>query len=441
MTVVHLLVLLFLLTLSLCNLSFSLTEDEALLQFKKSLTQTDALDDWVSGSDPCVEKWAGAICSRGALTGLHLSNMGLSGTIDVEALQQLPGLRTISFGNNKFSGPIPQFNKLGTLKSLLLSQNKFSGEIPNDFFATMSSLKKIWISNNTFTGKIPESVMQLSHLKELHLEWNQFSGQIPPLKQPKLLISSLNFSHNKLEGEIPSSFSTFTAASFAENDGLCGKPLDKSCSKPSPPPTIVRVSEATHKTDSKSTTWFGVVMLAIIVLMIFCAMCPARRRHKDDDFSRLEKENLDEVGLSRRGQGSSRRPASESSRKSTSSRRAPFNPKNRMGDMIMLNAEKGSFGMSDLMKAAAQVLGNGGLGSAYKAMLTNGLSVVVKRIREMNMLGKDAFDAEMRRFGRINNKNILAPLAFYFRKEEKLLVTEFMPNGSLLYVLHGMLFY
>jgi hypothetical protein len=62
----------------------------------------------------------------------------------------------------------------------------------------------------------------------------------------------------------------------------------------------------------------------------------------------------------------------------------------------------------------------------------------VKRMREMNKLGRDGFDVEMRRFGRIKHKNILAPLAYHYRKEEKLLVSEYVPKGSLLYVLHGM---
>jgi hypothetical protein len=112
--------------------------------------------------------------------------------------------------------------------------------------------------------------------------------------------------------------------------------------------------------------------------------------------------------------------------------------RNGIGDLVMVNDEKGSFGLQDLMKAAAEVLGNGGLGSAYKAAMATGLSVVVKRMREMNKIGKDVFDAEMRQFGRIRHPNILTPLAYHYRREEKLFVTEYMPKGSLLYVLHGM---
>lgn len=449
MTVVRLFVLLFLLTLSLCNLSLSLPENEALLKFKESLTHAEALDDWVSGSNPCEKKWFGVICIDGIITGLHLSNIDLSGTIDIEALKELHNLRTISFVNNSFTGPIPEFNKLGKLKSLLLSNNGFSGEIANDFFSPMSSLKKIWISDNKFTGKIPESVMQLPHLKELHLEGNQFTGPIPPLKRPQL-ITSLDFSHNKLEGEIPSSFSTFSGTSFDHNDGLCGKPLEKVCSFPPPSSdesettpvssssSSSPVSSSPSSTDSNGKTVVVVVILILMTLFLMFTLCSANGRHKDDDFSMLEKENLDEVVLSVRSQGSSKRQSSDNSRRGAgSTRRGSHQGRHGMGDLIMINDERGTFGLPDLMKAAAEVLGSGGLGSAYKAMMTNGVSVVVKRMREMNMLGRDSFDAEMRKFGRIRHKNILTPLAYHFRKEEKLMVSEYMPKGSLLYVLHG----
>lgn len=105
----------------------------------------------------------------------------------------------------------------------------------------------------------------------------------------------------------------------------------------------------------------------------------------------------------------------------------------------MVNEEKGIFGMQDLMKAAAEVLGNGGMGSAYKAKMSNGVSVTVKRTRNMNRLGKEAFDAEIRRLAGLKHQNLLPPLAYHYRKEEKLLVYEYKPKRSLLLGLHGML--
>ena len=70
--------------------------------------------------------------------------------------------------------------------------------------------------------------------------------------------------------------------------------------------------------------------------------------------------------------------------------------------------------------------------------MTNGMTLVVKRIKDMNKLGREGFDAEMRRFGRFRHQNVLTPLAYHYRKDEKLLVHKHIAKGSLLYLLHGM---
>lgn len=406
--------------------SSPLSENEALLKLKQSFTHAESLNSWNSDSVPCAARWTGIMCNRGVITGLHLTGLQLSGKIDVHALLELRSLRTISLVNNSFSGPIPEFNKLGVLKSLLLTGNDFSGAIPSDFFSALTSLKKVWLNANKFSGNIPHSLAQLSHLIELHLEGNQFSGPIPDLKQTS--ISSLDLSNNKLVGQIPESLSKFEAKAFGGNEGLCGEPLPKSCEEGEKPPP----SPPGESQGNVSKLVVASLIAIVVFLMVFIFLSASKR--KEDEFSVLGREQMEEVvevhvpsssheRTSRRG-GDSKRGSSQQG-------------KGGMSDLVVVNEEKGSFGLADLMKAAAEVLGNGGLGSAYKAVMSNGLSVVVKRMREMNKLGKDGFDAEMRRMGRLRHQNILTPLAYHYRREEKLMVSEYIPKGSLLYVLHG----
>lgn len=429
-------ILLSLLIVSFTTLSLSAPED-ALLQFKRSLGNADALDSWSPGSQPC-SGWVGIICFDGIITGLHLSDMGLSGKIDIDALETLPGLRTLSFTNNLFVGPMPDFYRLGAIKSLLLSRNQFFGEIPRDFFQHMASLKKIWLSKNNFSGNIPESLMQLSNLMELHLEGNEFSGRIPVIKDEKLI--SLDLSDNKLEGEIPESLSKFNSKSFEGNPGLCGKPLDKVCpgnelpvKLPPPPPPL---------NEQKSNEGFGMVLwivAGLVAAVVLLTAIVSSRRRRDDDFSILGKEKVREavqVPIP-----SSKPMRTESSKKGSVSKRKAQSSKHGLGSLVMLSDEKGEFGLADLMRASAEVLGNGGLGSAYKAVMSNGLSVVVKRMREMNALEKDEFDAKIRHFARLRHRNILTPLAYHYRRDEKLFVSEYIPKGSLLYILHGTLYF
>lgn len=424
--------------LSLFPLFLSSPESEALLKFKKSLPQADALDSWVPSTNPCKGRWTGVICSHGIVTGLRLGSMGLSGNMDVDALMGIHGLRTISFINNSFSGPIPPFNRLDSLKGLYISHNRFSGEIPSDYFTNLPNVKKLWLSRNQFTGRIPESVTQLTHLMEFHIDDNQFSGPIPT-NLPRTLLS-LGLSFNKLEGEIPADLGRFKAKAFEGNEGLCGQPLNKTCEQANvalgpPPPAPSSETEKSKISMSKVITVAGIAVV-MLFLLVFTSCSSSRR--KDEEFSILGKEKLNEVvevqvsGTARKGPDSVKKVTGVN-RKGAQHGAARAN----MNDLVIINDEKGSFGMADLMKAAAEVLGNGGLGSAYKAVMANGLGVVVKRMRELNRLGRDSFDAEIRKIGRIRHENILTPLAYHYRKEEKLLVSEYVPKGSLLYVLHG----
>ena len=431
--------------LSLTPSSHSISESEALLQFKASITNARALDSWRPDTPPCPPKgnsWVGLSCANEQVRTISLFNMGLAGKIDTKPLEQLQALRFIIMANNSFTGPIPEFNRLAALKAFYISSNKFSGEIPSDYFANMKALKKLWLSNNEFTGKIPESITQLPILRELRLENNHFSGPIPQLKQQSL--ADVDMSNNKLQGEIPEPLLRFNETAFKNNTGVCSKKLGIKCTND---PSDVMNSPGTPDSQypppedistSSGAKW--VVLAIVIILLTLTILFKAKR--KDDRFTRPPKENSDEVvqvhipSTNRKNLSSTSRnrnggSANHSRRGGSSQGGKPVN------DLVVVNDEKGVFGLSDLMKAAAEVLGNGGLGSAYKAVMANGVSVVVKRLREMNQITKDTFDAEMRRLGALKHKNILTPLAYHFRKDEKLFVSEFVSRGSLLYLLHG----
>ncbi|GMI89397.1 pollen receptor like kinase 3 [Hibiscus trionum] len=424
-----LLVLVTFLSLSpaLCS---SRSDADSLLQFKKLLKNGDSkLNNWIPGSSPCPKKWFGVMCNGETITGLHLTNLGLTGSVHVKPLTKLRSLRTISLVNNRFTGPIPEFNKLGALKAIYLSNNQFSGEIPDDYFSSMGSLKKVWLNDNNFTGKIPSSLMQLPRLMELHLEGNQFSGKIPELTYPDKL-NSLNLTDNKLEGNIPESFSKFNASTLDRNVGLCGRQLRSHC------PTL-------DKSASSSAASIILITVTLVVVMFFVIVGIASMAQSEDDNMRnlnCSREHLRHIevvpDLTRpKSIKTSPKSSLSSTIKQGSSQR--MNNMNRMEDLTMVNGEKVAFGLEDLMKASAEMLENGVLGSAYKAEMENGLVVVVKRMREMNKLEKDGFGVEIKRFGEFKHPNVLAPLAFHFRREEKLIVSEYMPCGSLFYALHG----
>ena len=97
-----------------------------------------------------------------------------------------------------------------------------------------------------------------------------------------------------------------------------------------------------------------------------------------------------------------------------------------------------NFDLEDLLRASAEVLGKGSYGTTYKAILEDGTTVVVKRLKEV-VVGKREFEQQMDTVGKVGQHPNVIPLrAYYYSKDEKLLVYDYVSAGSLLARLHGM---
>ena len=95
-----------------------------------------------------------------------------------------------------------------------------------------------------------------------------------------------------------------------------------------------------------------------------------------------------------------------------------------------------SFDLEDLLRASAEVLGKGSVGTSYKAVLEEGTTVVVKRLKDV-VVSKKEFEQQLEVLGKIKHDNVLPLRAYYYSKDEKLLVSDYMPAGSLSALLHG----
>ncbi|KAJ4963521.1 hypothetical protein NE237_023460 [Protea cynaroides] len=389
------------------------SESDILLKFKASLVHNTALDSWNASTNHCTD-WEGVRCFEGTVRGLQLENMGLMGAIDVDTLMGLSFLRSVSFMNNNFHCPIPSIWRFGALKSVFLSNNHFYGEIPDDAFAGMGSLKFLYLSENELTGKIPSSLTQLPRLLELGLEGNKFEGNIPDFQQKDLRLVSV--ANNDLEGPIPPLLSKMNSSSFVGNKGLCGVPLEACQLSP-------------KKNSYALLIIISVIAVLVALVVVALAVAAIRRRSQTEQLGRpssmsgrakvvaFEEEKM-ETG-------------SQQEHSTTSSRKA------ENGKLSFVRDDRERFELQDLLRASAEVLGSGSFGSSYKAVLSSGKGMVVKRFRHMNKVGREDFHEHMRRLGRLRHPNLLPLVAYYYRKEEKLLISDFIGNGSLASRLHS----
>ncbi|TYJ12191.1 hypothetical protein E1A91_A11G332600v1 [Gossypium mustelinum] len=79
-----------------------------------------------------------------------------------------------------------------------------------------------------------------------------------------------------------------------------------------------------------------------------------------------------------------------------------------------------------------EVLGRGGFGRVYKGVLpSSNIQIAVKRISHDSRQGMREFVAEIATIGRLRHPNLVRLLGYCRRKNELLLVYDYMPNGSL----------
>lgn len=104
--------------------------------------------------------------------------------------------------------------------------------------------------------------------------------------------------------------------------------------------------------------------------------------------------------------------------------------------LVFFDGKRYTFDLEDLLRASAEVLGKGSVGTAYKAILEDGTVMAVKRLKDV-IPGKKEFESQIQVVGKLQHRNIVPLRAYYFSTNEKLLVYDFMPMGSLSALLHG----
>ncbi|GAV89116.1 Pkinase domain-containing protein/LRRNT_2 domain-containing protein/LRR_8 domain-containing protein [Cephalotus follicularis] len=412
------LLFLFLLPPTIADLNSDL---QALLNFANTVPHGRKLN-WES-STPICTSWVGVTCnSNGSrVVSIHLPAVGLYGPIPSSTLGKLDALMILSLRSNHLNGNLPsEILSIPSLHYVYLQQNNFSGNIPSSLSPQLNYLD---LSFNSFTGNIPATIQNLTHLTGLNLQNNSLTGIIPDLNLPRL--EHLNLSDNQLNGSVPPSLQKFLASSFEGNYMLCGPPLNHCStltSSPSSSPTYLPLSPTVpqipregsrEKLSGRFIIVLAVLGSTVLVFLLLIALCCSKRKASNGS-------------AAIKGKGEK--------------------PKEDFGSGVQ-EAEKNklvffggcsyNFDLEDLLRASAEVLGKGSYGTTYKAILEEGRTVVVKRLKEV-VVGKREFEQQMERVGRVGqHPNVVPHRAYYYSKDEKLLVYDYITAGSFSSVLHG----
>ncbi|GFS36666.1 leucine-rich repeat transmembrane protein kinase family protein [Actinidia rufa] len=334
---------------------------------------------------------------------LNISWNSLNGSIP-SSISRLQYLTNLDLRCNNLSGPIP--DSIGSLSSLLelqLGENKLNGKIQSMPENLQIALN---LSSNLFEGPIPQTLSKLTGLEVLDLSNNRFSGKIPDFLVQMASLTELALSNNLLFGEIPK-FRSYVNVETSGNEGLVNTTQSSS------PPAFHR-----KRMTVSVAIVFAVAAATVLVVVIVTVVALSFSKR----FYRISDERI--------------RSDEELSQ-----------PQVIKGNLLTTNAiHRSNIDFSKAMEAVihpSNVILNTRFSTYYKAIMPSGISYFVKKLNwsdKIFQLGtNEKFGEQLEVLGKLNNSNVMTPLAYVLTLDSAYLFYEFAQKGTLFDVLHGSL--
>ncbi|XP_004983438.2 brassinosteroid LRR receptor kinase BRL2 [Setaria italica] len=343
-----------------------------------------------------------------------------------ERLLQVPTLKSCDFTRLYSGAAVSGWTRYQTLEYLDLSYNALSGSIPEEF-GDMAVLQVLDLARNNLTGGIPASLGRLSNLGVFDVSRNALSGGIPDSFSNLSFLVQIDVSENNLSGEIPQrgQLSTLPASQYAGNPGLCGMPL-LPCG---PPPRATASSVLAEPDGGRRGAPWGAILAALVAGVVACGLAAAcavvaRARRKEAREARMLSSLQDGTRTATVWK------LGKAEKEALSINVATFQRQLRRLTFTQLIEATNGF-------SAGSLVGSGGFGEVFKATLKDGSRVAIKKLIHLSYQGDREFTAEMETLGKIKHRNLVPLLGYCKIGEERLLVYEYMPHGSLEDALHG----
>ncbi|EPS64024.1 hypothetical protein M569_10757, partial [Genlisea aurea] len=466
---------------------------EALMDLYRSLNSSSLLDNWrKEGGDPCQEAWKGVQCLESSIIEIQLQGLGLTGNIEIQ-FSNFRNLKHLDLSLNNIQGPIPEslppnvthlnlagnrlnqsipysLENLKHLHHLNLSHNCLCGSL-GDVFKGLVNLKQMDLSFNNFTGDLPLSFTYLTNVTRLFLQSNQFTGSVIFLAN--LSITELNIEDNHFSGVIPEKFQNIPNLRFG------GNKFDRETNYPpwifpsemipyfqnisTPPATNLsafrshpsqRPKRITDNKRSKAAALFGAVV-GVAMAAAFLALAVVLNRKKLRGSLRCREESMislpvDEVQdadhVSMASNDSPNVSALGSFLVTTPAHLSnPLTRKTKQTKFSTSNATIGAkaYTVEELREAtasfsASNLLGNGSLGSVYRAEFPDGKIRAVKDIKTvpLSIIEERRFLDVIKTAAHLRHPNIVTLIGYCVEQGQHFIVYEYIRNFSLDKALH-----
>ncbi|KAI3431122.1 Protein kinase domain-containing protein [Psidium guajava] len=424
------------------------------------LTNLDLSSNYFNGSLP----WT--IINSSTLQVLSLSNNVISGELP-EFMGDSKSLRLLNLSDNALGGSIPEsLTSLKNLSVVSLRSNYFAGGVPSGF----NSVEVLDLSSNLLNGSLP-SAFGGNGLRYLNLSYNKLSGPISPGFASKIpRNATIDLSFNNLSGSIPESLAWADQKTefLAGNSDLCGRPLKILCSIPSTlstppnattttPPAIAVIPKTVDTNPSANSSGTSVAAkdqtpggLKPATIAGIAVEAEKRQQSHHNQRAQITQEARTSSGT-RPGSGikktrqlllpHNQRPRSIDLRimfqRGRRTQRLAHHNKQRPqpendGTLVTLDGET-RLELDRLLRASAYILGASGGSIVYKAVLEDGTAYAVRRIGESGGVAErmKEFEQHARTIAKVKHPNLVRLRGFYWGDDEKLVIYDYVSNGSL----------
>ncbi|KAK7280327.1 hypothetical protein RJT34_25390 [Clitoria ternatea] len=404
---------------------------------------------------------------------LNLSDNAFAGLIP-ENLTALQNLSVVSLRTNYFSGSVPTgFNKVEILD---LSSNLLNGSLPDEFGG--ESLRYLNLSYNKISGAIPQAfAKRIPENTTIDLSFNNLTGPIPGsqafLNQKTEFLSGnadLCGKPLKILCTVPSTISTAPSnVTSTSSPAIAAIPKTIDATPSTNTTGTSSTSQDVSPSGLKPATIVGIVVgdlagIALLAIIIFFIYHQRKKRHTNQNpkpkptsyyasaasgsYSEKKVETVANQETNVRTMTTSL-PCSCLTIKEEETSEATSSDSDRENNTVVVNItaaesenlqKEGTLvnvdsetrlDLETLLKASAYILGNSRVSIVYKAVLEDGRAFAVRRIGECGIERMKEFENHVRAMAKLRHPNLVKVRAFCWGRDEKLLICDYVPNGSL----------